>query len=116
MLFVIQWCIICLNGDDIMASKTANVLARVEPDVKAQAENILETLGVPTSVLINMLYKQIILTKSIPFSLSVPYMPAARDDMDSDAFDKMMKQGLSEAKAKSGKPAAEVFNNLMQEI
>ena len=97
-------------------AKTANVLARVEPDVKAQAENILETLGVPASVVINMLYKQIILTKSIPFPLSVPSSPAARDEMDSAAFDKMMKHGLTEANAKSGKPAAEVFADLMQGV
>ena len=99
-----------------MATKTANVLARVEPDVKAQAENILETLGVPTSVLINMLYKQIILTKSIPFSLSIPSAPLARDEIDSATFDKMMKQGLHEANEKSGKPATEVFADLMQGV
>ena len=99
-----------------MATKTANVLARVEPDVKAQAENILETLGVPTSVLINMLYKQIILTKSIPFSLSIPHAPVARDEMDSVLFDKMIEQGLAEAKSKSGKPVAEVFADLMQGV
>ena len=40
----------------VMAAKTANVLARVEPDVKEQAENILSQLGIPASVLINMLY------------------------------------------------------------
>ena len=43
-----------------MATKTANVIARVEPDIKEQAEKIMEQLGIPTSVLINMLYKQII--------------------------------------------------------
>lgn len=99
-----------------MATKTANVLARVEPDVKMQAESILDALGVPTSVLINMLYKQIILTKSIPFSISVPYAPIAKAEMDSAAFDKMMKQGLSEANAKSGRPATEVFSDLMQGV
>ena len=52
-----------------MATKSANVLARVEPEVKEQAESIMSKLGVPASVVINMLYKQIIMTKSIPFSL-----------------------------------------------
>ena len=32
-----------------MAMKTANVLARVEPDVKEQAEAIMAKLGVPAS-------------------------------------------------------------------
>lgn len=99
-----------------MAAKTANVLARVEPDVKVQAENILETLGVPTSVLINMLYKQIILTKSIPFSISVPSSPKAKDEMDSAEFEKMIKTGLSEVKAKSGKPASDIFSELIQGV
>ena len=99
-----------------MAAKTANILARVEPEVKAQAEDILEALGVPASVLINMLYKQIILTKSIPFPLSIPSAPAARDEMDTAAFDRIMSQGLSEAKAKSGKAASEVFADLKQGV
>ena len=51
-----------------MATKSANILARVEPEVKEQAEEILSKLGIPASVVINMLYKQIIMTKSIPFS------------------------------------------------
>lgn len=60
-----------------MATRTANVMARVEPNVKSQAESILEDLGVPSSTVINALYKQIIYTRSIPFDLSVPSVPAA---------------------------------------
>ena len=54
-----------------MATKTANILARVEPEVKMEAEKIMNELGIPASVVINMLYKQIILTKSIPFPLTL---------------------------------------------
>ncbi|MBQ6734459.1 MAG: type II toxin-antitoxin system RelB/DinJ family antitoxin, partial [Lachnospiraceae bacterium] len=49
-----------------MAQKSANLYARIEPDVKEQAESILSALGVPASNAINMFYKQIILTKGIP--------------------------------------------------
>ena len=38
-----------------MASKTANVTARVLPEVKEQAEHVLEQLGIPVSVLIDSL-------------------------------------------------------------
>ena len=41
-----------------MATKTANVMARVEPSVKEQAEAIMDMLGIPASVVINTLYKQ----------------------------------------------------------
>ena len=30
-----------------MATKTANLYARIEPDVKEQAESILSSLGIP---------------------------------------------------------------------
>ena len=55
-----------------MAGKTATVLARVDPELKKDAEDILDQLGIPVSLLINMLYKQIVLTRSIPFSLRLP--------------------------------------------
>jgi addiction module RelB/DinJ family antitoxin len=100
----------------IMAAKTANVLARIEPDIKEKAESIMSQLGVPASVVINMLYKQIIMTKSIPFSLSVPIAPLARDEMDTTAFDAMMQTGLDEAKADRSRPAADVFAELRREI
>ena len=37
-----------------MAAKSANLYARIEPDVKEKAENILSTLGIPASSAINM--------------------------------------------------------------
>lgn len=99
-----------------MAAKTANVMARVEPGVKEQAEAIMDMLGIPASVVINTLYKQIIMTRSIPFPLAVPAVPAARDDMDEAAFNAMMARGLREAKADSSCAAADVFVALRQEM
>lgn len=99
-----------------MATKTANVMARVEPNVKKQAEEIMEMLGIPVSVVINTLYKQIVMTRSIPFSLSVPPMPVARDEMDEAAFHAMMERGLNEAKADKSRAAADVFADLKREM
>ena len=99
-----------------MALKTANVMARVEPAVKEQAESIMEMLGIPASVVINTLYKQIIMTRSIPFPLSVPAAPAARDEMDEAAFHAMMQRGLDEANADESRAASEVFAELKREL
>jgi len=41
-----------------MATKTANLYARIDPAVKEQAESILEALGIPSSSAITMFYKQ----------------------------------------------------------
>ena len=88
-----------------MAAKTANVLARVEPDVKEKAEAV-----------INMLYKQIIMTKSIPFSLSIPAEPIARDEMNQKQFDEMMSIGLAQAKKEESIPAEDAFKSLLEEV
>ena len=99
-----------------MASKTANVMARVEPQVKEQAEEIMDMLGIPVSVVINTLYKQIIMTRSIPFSLSIPKVPVARDELDDAAFYAMMERGLKEAKADQSRLASDVFADLKREM
>ena len=99
-----------------MATKTANVMARVEPSVKEQAEAIMEMLGIPASVVINTLYKQIIMTRSIPFPLAVPAVPVARDEMDEAAFNAMMARGMNEAKADKSCAASDVFADLRREM
>ncbi|MBR3771683.1 MAG: type II toxin-antitoxin system RelB/DinJ family antitoxin [Clostridium sp.] len=99
-----------------MAGKTANVLARVKPEVKEEAEMIMGQLGIPASVVINMLYKQIIYTKSIPFSLNLPKEPMARDAMREGQFDDMMERGLEEAKSGKARFASDVFSEIRQVI
>ena len=99
-----------------MATKTANVLARVEPDVKQQAEEIMSQLGIPVSVVINMLYKQIIMKKGIPFSLSLPSAPVTLDEMDKATFNAVMENGLKQAKNGESLNAEDVFNSIRKEI
>ena len=59
-----------------MATKSANLYVRIEPDVKEQAEGILAALGIPASNAINMFYKQIILQGGLPFEffLTILYL------------------------------------------
>ena len=53
-------------------AKTANLYARIEPELKEQAESILSALGIPVSNAINMFYKQIILQRGLPFDVKLP--------------------------------------------
>ena len=55
-----------------MGNKTANIYARVEPTLKIEAERVLASLGITPSSAIQMFYRQIVLTKGIPFDLKVP--------------------------------------------
>lgn len=99
-----------------MATKSANVPARVEPEVKEQAESIMSKLGLPAYVVINALYKQIIMTKSIPFSLSLSKEPVTLDSMATEEFNSIMETGLSQAKSDQSRPATDVFEDLRREL
>ena len=52
--------------------KTAAVHSRIEPEVKAQAESILQRLGVSPTEAIRMFYTQITLRNGLPFSVDIP--------------------------------------------
>lgn len=53
-------------------AKTANLFARIEPEIKEEAEKVLDTLGISVSGAINMFYKQIILQQGLPFDVKLP--------------------------------------------
>ena len=54
-----------------MNNKTT-VCARIDTELKKEVDRILECIGVKPSELIQMLYGQVKLTKSIPFELKLP--------------------------------------------
>lgn len=92
-----------------MSMKTSTVMARVEPDIKERAEEILAALGVSSSGLINMLYRQIILTNGIPFSITLPRALPNAEDMTDAQLDAMLEKGLAQAKAQQGVGIDEAF-------
>ena len=77
-----------------MAVKTANVTARIQPEIKESAEAILEKLGIPVSVFIDMTYRQVIANNGVPFSVSIPRTITTRDEMTDTQFDSIMERGL----------------------
>ena len=52
--------------------RTSNVFARVEPEIKDQAERILNQLGIPMSNAIGLFLRQIIMQRGIPFDMKLP--------------------------------------------
>lgn len=99
-----------------MAAKTANVSARIQPNIKEQAEAILDRLGIPVSVFIDMTYRQVIMRDGIPFSLDIPDKLATRDSITKTEFDTMLQAGLAQAKRNDSVSVNEAFNQLKAEI
>lgn len=91
-----------------MATKSANVTARVQPEIKRQ---VLEKIGLPVSVLIDTLYRQIIMTGGVPYSLTVPNLPT-RDNMTDAEFNAMMEKGYHQAMTGEGISADEAFEKI----
>ena len=99
-----------------MATKTANVTARIQPNIKEQAEAILERLGIPVSVFIDMTYRQVIMRDGVPFSLDIPDKLVTRDSITQAEFNTMMQTGLAQAKRNDSLSIDEAFNQLKVEI
>lgn len=95
-------------------AKTANLYARIEPDVKEQAEMILTALGIPASNAINMFYKQIILQGGLPFDVKLPTAPLDCSKMTKEEFDAAMEKGFADVKNGNVVSAEETFAQLHQ--
>lgn len=62
-----------------MMEKTATLNLRVNPILKSDAETVLTKLGIPMSTAIDMFLNQVVLVGGIPFSVTLPKMPAETD-------------------------------------
>ena len=96
--------------------KDATVSARVEYEVKTEAEDILQQLGIPVSVLINSLYRQIIFRHGIPFSLTPPSIPKTMDTMTPAELDRKLQRSYEQSLAGEGRPFHEVFDELERSL
>jgi len=92
--------------------KDATVSARVEYDVKTEAEAILQKLGIPVSVVIDSLYRQIIFTRGVPFSMTLPPMPKTLDMMTEEELHERLQRGYEQSLRGEGRPVDEVFAEL----
>lgn len=83
-----------------MATKSANLYARIEPEVKEQAESILSALGIPASNAINMFYKQIILQRGLPFDVKIPSSrPVDMSSLSETELSAELEKGYADIKA-----------------
>lgn len=53
-------------------AKDAQIRARADAELKREAEEVLESLGLTPSAAINMFYRQIVHRRAIPFDVALP--------------------------------------------
>lgn len=97
-------------------AKSANLYARIEPEVKEQAEMILAALGIPASNAITMFYKQIILNNGLPFDVKLPPHPLDISRMTASQLDAELEKGYADAKAGRTIPMDRAFADIRKEF
>ena len=77
--------------------RTSNVFARVEPEIKEQAERVLNQLGIPMSNAIGMFLRQIIMQRGIPFDMKLPArIPPAIGTMGAEELNAELEIGYND--------------------
>ena len=97
-------------------AKSANLYARIEPEVKEQAEAILSALGIPASNAINMFYKQIILQRGLPFDVKMPTRRVLdASSLTDEQMDAELEKGYSDIKTGRTRSAKTVFADIRKD-
>ena len=97
-----------------MANTTA-VYARIDNELKENAESILLKLGITPSSAIQMLYSQIVLQNGMPFELRLPQSkPVAIGNMSREELDAQLQKGINSIK-EGGSYSSEEVDRILAE-
>jgi addiction module RelB/DinJ family antitoxin len=98
-------------------ANTSAVYARIDTNLKENAEKILVQLGISPSSAIQMLYSQIVLTKGLPFQPRLPAAkPVAIGGMTQAQLDSELQKGMDSMKFDRAYSADEVDAELAKEF
>lgn len=98
-------------------ANTSAVYARIDNELKDNAESILSKLGITPSSAIQMLYSQIVLRNGIPFELKLPdSKPLSVATMSREQLDTELQKGIDSIKAGKTFSADDVDEMLSREF
>ena len=64
-------------------ARTQTFYARVEPDLKEKADNILARLGMSSSDAVNIFLSQVVLKNGLPFDVKIPdFRPTKKEAIE----------------------------------
>jgi len=97
-------------------ARTSNIFARVEPEIKEQAELVLEQLGIPMSNAIGLFLRQVVLQRGIPFELKLPQSkPLSVGTLTGEQFNAEIEKGLADLTAGRVVSAENVAERMRQD-
>ena len=97
-------------------ARTSNVFARVEPELKEQAEQVLSQLGIPMSNAVSMFLRQVVLQRGIPFEMKLPKkQPLVYGQLTKAQLDIVLEEGMEDIRAGRTYEAQEVLDELRRD-
>ncbi|WP_010249355.1 type II toxin-antitoxin system RelB/DinJ family antitoxin [Acetivibrio cellulolyticus] len=97
-------------------AKTTNLYVRLEPELKEQAESVLEQLGIPLSNAVNIFLKQVVMHGGIPFDVKLPAQkPVAVSSLTETELDTELEKGFADLVKGNTKPADKVFSRIRRD-
>ena len=75
----------------IYMARTSNIYVRVEPNIKEQAEVVLEKLGIPMSNAVSIFLRQVVMQNGLPFEVKIPNTkPISLSNLSEEEFNMEM--------------------------
>lgn len=97
-------------------ARTSNVFVRVEPEIKEEAEKVLEQLGIPMSNAVGMFLRQVVLQRGIPFEMKLPQnIPLSYKHLTKEQFDSEINKGMVDIKENNVYSAEEIEEELKRD-
>ncbi len=97
-------------------ARTSNIFARVEPEIKEQAESVLTQLGIPMSNAIGIFLRQVVMQKGIPFDMKLPQKtPLSYGTLTESEFNAEIEKGFADLSAGNMISATDVEKNMQRE-
>lgn len=97
-------------------ARTSNVFARVEPQLKEQAEDVLDKLGIPMSNAIGLFLRQVVLQRGIPFEMKLPESKIiSMHSLTKQQLDAEIAKGVEDVRAGRVRSAKDVFEDFDKE-
>lgn len=98
-------------------ANTSAIYARIDKELKENAEGILSKLGISPSSAIQMLYSQIVLRNGMPFDLRLPTgKPVAVGGMNREQLDAELMKGMESLKSGKTYTVDEIDAELKKEF
>ncbi|MCM1283896.1 MAG: type II toxin-antitoxin system RelB/DinJ family antitoxin [Muribaculaceae bacterium] len=98
-------------------ANTSAIYARIDTNLKENAEHILQQLGISPSSAIQMLYSQIVLTRGMPLDLHLPSgKPTAIGGMSRGEIDAELMKGIESLKSGKAYTPDEIDEELHREF